>query len=195
VKDLLQHWEILHFVQDDSLAQDNDGRCKTLLVMKKFTYKNFLIFLLLASIFALLFAYISQYIFGLEPCILCLHQRKPFFAVIILTLLALTIPRLKTRQKLFAQVAVLLILINSFIALYHSGVEKKFFQGPAICSADNKVPDNIEELKQVLSSIKVTRCDQPQFVFMNLSMAAWNVVYCLFLVIASLIFLRKIKSS
>lgn len=189
INDLPKLEEILNFVQ-----YDKDKVILTANIMKKFTYKNLLIFLLTASVLALSLAYISQYFFGMEPCILCFYQRKPFFAVIILSVIALAIPKLRNQQKLFARIAVLLILINSFIALYHSGVERKIFKGPNTCSASNINPNNLEELKQILSTTKAVRCDQPQFVFLNLSMADWNVVYCLFLVVTSLVILRKIKS-
>ena len=46
-----------------------------------------LVFALLlgASVAALAAAFASQYIGGLEPCVLCLYQRVPYGAVIILS--------------------------------------------------------------------------------------------------------------
>ena len=51
---------------------------------KKDLAKNYLFLAFLASFVALISAYISQYIFGFEPCVLCYHQRKPFFVIIII---------------------------------------------------------------------------------------------------------------
>lgn len=48
------------------------------------------------SAFALSMAFTAQYIFGLEPCILCLYQRIPYALVIALGLTGfLTAPKCK----------------------------------------------------------------------------------------------------
>ena len=157
-------------------------------------YRHLLLFLLIASISALLGAYISQYVFDLQPCILCFYQRKPFFAVIILTILALLFKSLANRQKLIIILAALILLINAFIALYHVGVENKIFAGPANCSAANYSITDIDKLKQILEKTKAVRCDKPAFTFLNISMAGWNVIYCLSLVIITFITLKIINN-
>jgi len=146
--------------------------------------KNILVFILFSCIVALVFAYISQYIFGLQPCQLCLWQRQPFFAIVILAGLFLIIPQLKKYQNLAIKISVLLLLINSVIAFYHAGVEKKLFRGLDSCSSVSSESNTIEELRIALENTKAVRCDKPQFVFIGISMAGWNVLYCLGLVSA-----------
>jgi disulfide bond formation protein DsbB len=158
---------------------------------KKFTHQNLLFILLIASIIALSGAYISQYVFGMQPCQLCFWQRKPFFAIIILAGLFLSIPTLKKYQNWGIKIGVLLLLINAGIAFYHSGVEQKWFKGLDSCTSVVSEPSNLDELIISLEKTKAVRCDTPQFVFLNLSMAAWNVVYCLGLVLV-VIGLRRI---
>lgn len=148
-------------------------------MLTKFTPKHLLILLLLASVFALAGAYISQYIFGLEPCQLCFWQRKPFFAIIFIALLFLMVPQLSKYQGLATKILILLLLVNAGIAFYHAGVEQKWFKGLDTCSTILTKTDNIEELKLALEKTKAVRCDEPQFMFLGLSMAGWNVVYCL----------------
>ena len=161
--------------------------------LKKITYSNLLLFLLIACSSALILAYISQYIFGFEPCILCLYQRAPFWIIIILATIILLIPQLKKLQKSAIIFITLLLLSNGFLALYHFGVEKKIFVGPSSCSNISTEPTNLNELKEFLAKHKAVRCDQPSFIFLGISMAGWNVFYCLSLVISSLYGLKLIR--
>lgn len=161
---------------------------------KKNFFKNYLFLALLASFVALISAYISQYIFGLEPCILCYHQRKPFFIIIVISLIFLLIQKLKKYQKFGAILCAITFLINAGIAFYHSGVEMKFFEGPKTCSISNiEDVDDLEQLTKFILSSKAVKCDQPQFHFMKLTMANWNFLYSLgfFLIIALQIFLTS----
>ena len=165
------------------------------MIIKKFTHQNLLFLLLASAVFALAGAYISQYIFGLQPCQLCFWQRKPFFAIIILAILFLIIPRLKNYQKLAIQIAVLLLLINAAIAFYHTGVEQKWFKGLDSCVAISPNTNSLEDLKLTLEKTKAVRCDQPQFIFLHLSMASWNMIYCLLAAFSSCFVLRLIKTK
>ena len=162
---------------------------------KKNLAKNYLFLALFASFVALISAYISQYVFGFEPCILCYHQRKPFFIIIIISLFFLLIKKLKNYQKIGAILCALAFLINAGIAFYHSGVEIKIFAGPDSCSSKNfDNIDDVEQLRIAMLATKAIRCDEPQFYFLNLTMANWNLIYCLGLVLF-LIFLSRVKSG
>ena len=166
-------------------------------ILEKFTKdlsKNYLFLAFFTSFLALISAYISQYIFGFEPCVLCYHQRKPFFIIIAIALFFLLIKKLKKYQKIGAILCALTFLINAGIAFYHSGVEVKIFAGPDSCSSSNfDNIDNIDQLREALFKTKAIRCDEPQFYFLNLTMANWKFIYCLGLVLF-LIFLSKTKS-
>jgi disulfide bond formation protein DsbB len=162
---------------------------------KKNLAKNYLFLALFASFVALISAYISQYIFGFEPCILCYHQRKPFFIIIIISLFFLLIKKLKNYQKIGAILCALAFLINAGIAFYHSGVEIKIFAGPDSCSSKNfDNIDDVEQLRIAMLATKAIRCDEPQFYFLNLTMANWNLIYCIGLFLF-LIFLPRVKSG
>ncbi len=146
--------------------------------------------LLSASLLALLLAYISQYIFGLQPCILCHYQRIIFWLISLNSLIFLCIKSSKT-QLVGQIIAIILLLANIGIAGFHSGVERKiFFLGS--CSAQNLELENITDPSLLFSALQKTnavRCDEPQFKFLGLSMADYNVFYCLFL--CSFCFLKK----
>lgn len=156
----------------------------------KIDLKFKLIFLLLASITALSGAYISQYVFGLLPCPLCLYQRIPFFLVIFLTLLAIFAVKEEKSQKNILKIALLALIFNGFLAAYHVGVEQGLFVFDK-CADDISNALTLEELKQQILQKVAVRCDEPQFILFGLSMAAWNVIYCFGLVLAT-IFAPKI---
>lgn len=159
---------------------------------KRITANNLLILLLVSSSFALIGAYISQYFFDLQPCILCLYQRKPFFAIIALTATALVFFKSTKNKNISILLCALLLFLNSSIALYHTGVEKKILKGPTTCSSKNLNDiNNIEELKIALNKIKAVKCDEPSFIFLTLSMASWNVIYCISLFFIILFLYRK----
>ena len=99
-------------------------------------YKNALVFLFTTSVLAIIAAYIAQYIFELEPCILCLYQRQPFFAVIALSSVTLVFFDKIKSQKIAVILSLFFLVINCAIALYHSAVEQKLIQGPTTCSSD-----------------------------------------------------------
>lgn len=159
---------------------------------KKDLAKNYLFLAFFASFVALILAYISQYIFDFEPCILCYQQRKPFFIIILISLIFLLIKKLKKYQKIGAILCALTFLINAGIAFYHSGVELKIFAGPDGCSSSNfDNIDNIEQLRIVMLATKAIRCDEPQFYFLNLTMANWNFIYCIVLLNVLIFFKYK----
>jgi disulfide bond formation protein DsbB len=81
-------------------------------------------------------------------------------------------------------VIILSLIANIFIAFYHSGVEKKIFREYSGCSVKtNAIFENITQLREVLQSNKLAKCDDPQLFIFGLTMAQWNFIYCLFLLI------------
>lgn len=120
-------------------------------------------------------ALLAQYGFGLAPCELCLWQRWPYAAAILFALGALIMPKL--RPVLLA-LAGFSILVSGGIAVFHVGVEEKWWQGLASCSGA-PTPNSIEALRAQLMAAPVVRCDEAAFRFIGISMAGWNVLWSL----------------
>lgn len=127
----------------------------------------------LASAITLGLVFVSQYGFGLAPCELCLWQRWPHAAAILLGLAALLLPRF--RVALLA-LATLSLAVGGGIGVFHVGVEQKWWQGLASCSGA-PTPDSIDALRAQLLAAPVVRCDEVAFRFLGLSMAGWNVLW------------------
>lgn len=147
----------------------------------------------LASAGILSMAYISQYGFGLKPCILCLYQRGPYALNIVLGMLAVLAsfryPRL---TRLIIYITALSFLTGAVIAGFHVGVEQEWWKGLPSCGGDI-VPQHasIEELRRSLEGQKIVRCDKPAFVLFGISMAGYNFLISLALTFSVVYLLRK----
>lgn len=139
---------------------------------------NVTLFLLLFSVLALGGAYTSQYVFGMEPCILCLYQRIPYFFVIFLSIASLFVKKNKWLRLLLVALCGLALVIGGGIAFFHVGVESGKFSLTDGCDVGAEaVPSTLEEMTTQLMGKPHVPCDKPQFVFLGLSMAAWNFMF------------------
>lgn len=116
----------------------------------------------------------GQYGFGLHPCELCIYQRIPFGIVIILGGLGFLAAK---SARIMAALSALALLVNSGIALFHSGVERKWWQGLQGCSTPD-MSGSIEDLLARIQNTAVTRCDEIPWSLFGLSMANYNVLAC-----------------
>jgi disulfide bond formation protein DsbB len=124
-------------------------------------------------------AYVFQYGFGYLPCTLCYWQRGPHFALVLMGLLALLLKNRKARLILLSLMA-LTALGNAGLALFHTGVEQQWWKGLSSCAAPTAVATDIEAARALIyGSAQVVACDSAAWVFMGLSMASWNGLFCL----------------
>jgi len=118
---------------------------------------------------------------GYIPCELCLLGRKPYYIGIALA--ALTAVAAGRGQAGLARAGLALSALTFVagvgIAAYHSGVELKFWPGPAECAGavTQNLPakDFLEQLKR----IKPVRCDEAALRIFGLSLAEWSVLISL----------------
>jgi disulfide bond formation protein DsbB len=120
----------------------------------------------------------SQYVGGLHPCEMCYWQRWPHAGAIVLAALAFTAPASSARSKTLTLLAALAIAISGGIGVYHAGVEAKIFEGFTQCTALSKSGSTAELLQQITHA-PLVRCDEVQFRFLGLSLAAWNAILSL----------------
>ncbi len=138
--------------------------------------------LFMAGALPLAAAYIAQYGYGLQPCILCLYQRVPFFIVMVLGLLAFYFTHPAHHKpgclRILMVLAVLAFLVNAAIAFFHVGVEQHWWAGTEDCGGTG-LAATVEALRHQILGTASVRCDEPGFFFLGITMAGWNVVYCL----------------
>ena len=160
-----------------------------IIITQKQNLKYNIIFLGVFSLIALIGAYISQYVFDLQPCILCIYQRWPYFLVVAITVLSFFVNK-KNILAILLATSILAIFGESLLAFYHVMVEYKIFKGFGGCSAkDLSAITNIVELKKAINDQPLVKCSEPQFHFLGLTMAFWNMIYSLILLIFAIYFI------
>ena len=136
------------------------------------------------SLSMILFVLISEYVFGLAPCSLCLIQRYPHIVVAITSVWLIFF---RTHNFFLYPVNTLVMALSIILASYHVGVEQSIFQGPQSCSSSNLslVSEKSTEalLKDILNT-SVVRCNEVTWSFLGLSMATWNLILSIALFIA-----------
>ncbi|WP_010139327.1 disulfide bond formation protein B [Oceanicola sp. S124] len=119
----------------------------------------------------------SQFLGGLAPCHLCLLQRWPHLAAIVIAGAAVA-----TGQRLLALLGALAAAVTAGIGLYHTGVERDIFEGPTSCTSSGTGSVSADQLFDQIMSAPLIRCDEVAFQFLGLSMASWNALLSLVLV-------------
>lgn len=134
---------------------------------------------LLLPLAALAGAYGSQFFGGLIPCELCWFQRYAHMAALPFAALAFIGPADSGRSRALVLLAALAIAGSGAIGVYHAGVEAKIFEGFTQCTATVHRGLSNAELLQQITHAPLVRCDEVQFRFLGLSMAAWNAIISL----------------
>ena len=110
---------------------------------------------------------------GYVPCELCILQRWPHLAAAIIGAVLIFID-----SKLLRWAGALAAGLATAFAIYQAGVEYQWCQGPVACTGgiDGMLNMSTQDLMAQLQSAPVTRCDQPQWYFLGLTMAGWNAI-------------------
>ena len=120
-------------------------------------------------------AWFFQLVVGLSPCPLCLDQRIPYYvAVPPAIVVALAADRKSIARAGFFALA-LVLAIGCVLAIYHAGVEWKFWPGPQDCSGavvELKGGSLLDQMNQT----RVIRCDEAAWRLLGISLAGYNAL-------------------
>ena len=130
------------------------------------------------SIFSLSIAYFIQYVLGHKPCNLCIIERVPYIAAIILISLIFILNRY---QKIISSLVLIFFIFGALVSFYHFGIEQGFFSESLICELSNSNPINKEELLSQLKMSEIISCKDVTFRFLGLSLATINTIISLIL--------------
>jgi disulfide bond formation protein DsbB len=146
---------------------------------------------LASSLLLLAIAHGFETIGGLAPCALCLRAREVYWVAAWIALASMFLVRMRGGERWrwhTNAVLALIFAVGTALAVYHSGVEWKWWPGPTACaSAGGAV--NAGQMADLLQGAKIAppACDKPAWVFLGLSMAGWNGLISLALTILSLL--------
>lgn len=109
---------------------------------------------------------------GYAPCAMCLWQRWPHAVAIGLGALGLA-----AGGALIPWAGALAAATTGGIGVYHTGVERDWWEGPASCtSAGGGLGDLTGGDLLSLDGPALVLCDQVSWAFLGLSMATWNAL-------------------
>jgi disulfide bond formation protein DsbB len=69
-----------------------------------------------------------------------------------------------------------------YLGAFHAGVEWKFWAGPTACTTDGSGALDMSKLSD-LNAVKVVQCDQIQWQFLGISLAGYNALVSLVIVV------------
>ena len=130
------------------------------------------------SILSLSIAYFIQYVLGHKPCNLCIIERIPYIAAIILISLIFILNRY---QKIISSLILIFFIFGAVVSFYHFGIEQGFLSESLVCDLGNSQPLNKEELLNQLKKTEIVSCKDVTFRFLGLSLATINTVISLIL--------------
>lgn len=99
-------------------------------------------------------AWIFQY-FGFAPCPMCIWQRWPHGIAVAIGAVALLYPHI-----LPALLGALATAATGAIGVYHSGVERGFWEGPSTCAGNETTGLSADQLLEQIMAAPLVRCDE-----------------------------------
>lgn len=122
----------------------------------------------------LLIAALGFQAIGYVPCELCILQRWPHLVAAIIAVVVLVV----SNNPIWRWLGALATATACGIAFYHVGVEQGWWEGPTACTGTIRdlATMSTQDLMTQLQSAPVVRCDEPQWYFLGLTMAAWNAI-------------------
>ena len=112
-------------------------------------FSNKKIIILFLSLIPLAIVYISEYLFEILPCKLCIYQRIPYIIIGIITIANILKLFKNALNKVINLTIEILLIINFSIAIFHYGIEKRFLRFQSNCVNNLKDAQNFEDYKKI----------------------------------------------
>ena len=150
--------------------------------------KHILNGVLIFSILSLSIAYFIQYKLGHKPCNLCLIERIPYIASVILISFIFIITKF---EKIISIIILLFFIFGAIVSFYHFGIEQGFFNESLVCDLGNNANLSKEQLLKQLKSSSIVSCKDVTFRVLGFSLATINTIIS---IILSAIMIKVIKN-
>jgi disulfide bond formation protein DsbB len=141
--------------------------------------RNFLVLLAAGGSAALLGGAFVFQALGYAPCAMCLWQRWPHAAAILIGAVALFVP-----GRALPLLGALAAATTAGLGLYHTGVERDWWEGPASCTGTGAGLGGLDGGDLLsMDGPALVLCDQVSWALMGISMASWNAIFSALLVL------------
>ena len=149
------------------------------------THQRLILIATLGSVALLGGAFLFQFA-GYPPCKMCLWQRWPHAAAIVIGALCIAL-----NTRVLAWLGALAALTTAAVGLYHAGVEQRWWEGPTTCTSGSTEGMSVDELLESILNAPLVRCDEIAWQLAGLSMAGWNALLSLALALVWIAAARK----
>lgn len=139
--------------------------------------------LIMGGVIPLAAALVFQFGFGFNPCHFCLLQRYPYLPVIAAGALLGCLARGGWRGRLLIALAIYGLFATAILGLIHTGIESKFLAYTGGCVAQAPADNSLDALRAAIASAPLVPCDQATATLLGLSMAGWNVIWAVFVIV------------
>lgn len=140
------------------------------------------------ALFLLLAALAFEHLWGLAPCELCLPQRGPPMAAIVLGGWALACaPLAPAAARVALGAAAAVLLVGVVLASYHVGVQEHWWAGPAACTGSGGFAGSAADLATSLKTTQIVRCDEAAWRMFGISLPGYNALISTALAVVALL--------
>ena len=137
--------------------------------------RRLLVAVLAISLGALVMAFAGQYLFGLEPCVLCLYQRVPWAIAAVIAAGGIFGWAGRTGFLPIALCAAV-FAAGGVLAFYHVGVEQHWWGSIAGCGGGPVSGLTPEDLRPEALATGLKPCDRVDWRLFGLSLAGYNML-------------------
>ncbi len=125
-----------------------------------------------------------EHIGGYAPCPICLEERYAYYFAVPVAALAVLLARGDHTglARILLLAIALAFLANAGLAVFHAGVEWKWWPGPTECTG----AFDLTWGEHGVADTPVIRCDEASFRFLGLSFAGWDALVSAFLALVAL---------
>jgi disulfide bond formation protein DsbB len=133
--------------------------------------------------------YFIQYALNYTPCHLCLQERIPYiFAITIAPIVGILrrATHLNIVPIIFIGLCALAFAIDACLAIFHTGIEYKWWAGFSTCTDSKLIFNSLKDLQSELKiDMHVPQCNKAAWKLFGISLAGYNVFVSLSLFIFS----------
>jgi len=115
-------------------------------------------------------ALISEHLFGLYPCEMCIWQRWPHLAALVLALPALFMGE-RPAGRILTVLAAIAVMVSGLIGGFHAGVEYGWWEGVTACATDISADS---DMLDTIMNAPIVRCDVAPWTLFGISLAGYN---------------------
>ncbi|WP_337998048.1 disulfide bond formation protein B [Oleispirillum naphthae] len=133
------------------------------------------LFLAVTSLGILAAAFVMQYVFGIDPCVLCTYQRVPYALTTGFALFGTAMPLAPARRRTVVLICAAIFAAGAALALYHVGVEQAWWAGSQGCTGETATL-TLADMEKALSVKPTVRCDAVPWTLFGLSLTAYNLI-------------------